>query len=91
MLKNIKKIAEEMTDDQSRNSNSRFRAFSMCKKCFTFFYKKTWHFERPDYLDDYADQEIPVKFTECPACLQEERALLDSESANLAEEVVMTY
>lgn len=77
MLRNIKSIAENWGLDKNRKVNSAFRALTMCKKCYTFYYKKSWHFERPGYLDDYSDQEVPVRFTECPACIDQEVAMYD--------------
>jgi len=67
--------------NQTRNIKSGFRALTMCKKCYTFYYKKAWHFERPEYLDDYVEQEVPVRFTECPACLEQDEALFEKESS----------
>ena len=79
MLRNIKSITQDWVGDKKRNATSQFRALTMCKKCYTFYYKKSWHFEKPDYLDDYVEQEVPVRFTECPACLEQEISLNEQE------------
>ena len=80
MLKQIKSIIEDSILDQKQNIRSGFRALTMCKKCYTFYYRKAWHFERPEYLDDYVEQEVPVRFTECPACLEQDQAMYETES-----------
>ncbi len=56
------------------------KKLTMCWKCFTFYYKNSWHFEKPEYLNRDYEREIPVRFTECPACLEQELALYESES-----------
>jgi len=52
----------------------------MCKKCYTFFYKNSWHLERPEYLEQDCEEEIPVHFTECLACMEQDQALFETES-----------
>ena len=52
----------------------------MCKKCYTFYYKKGWHFERPNYLQEDRKEEISVKFSKCPACMEQKLALYETES-----------
>ncbi len=51
----------------------------MCKKCFTFYYKNSWHFERPEYLNREDEVEVPVHFTECHACLEQDEAQYETE------------
>lgn len=80
MLKKIKSMTEDFLLDRNRSVKSEFRTLTMCKECYTFYYKKSWHFERPEYLKDYIDQEVPVRFTQCPACVEQELAMYDSES-----------
>jgi hypothetical protein len=80
MFKNIKTITEDWVENKNRNVTSNFKALTMCKKCFTFYYKKSWHFERPDYLEEYKDYEVPVRFVECPACLEQDIASYEQES-----------
>ena len=59
------------------------KGLTMCKKCYTFYYKNSWHFESPEYLDQTYEVEIPVHFTKCLACMEQEQALYETES-NLA-------
>ncbi|OHA21003.1 MAG: hypothetical protein A2849_01700 [Candidatus Taylorbacteria bacterium RIFCSPHIGHO2_01_FULL_51_15] len=58
----------------------RVRTLTMCRKCYTFFYRNSWHFERPDYLRMDQDLEIPVRFTECQACMEQEMAFYDMDA-----------
>lgn len=83
MLRNIKSITEDWMLGEIRNANSNFRALTMCKTCHTFYYGRSWHFERPEYLDDYSEQEVPVRFTECPSCVEEKLASYDAESLSI--------
>jgi hypothetical protein len=46
----------------------------MCKKCYTFNYKNSWHFYKPQSLELDGGDDVSVRFTECPTCLQEEAA-----------------
>ncbi|MBA3732863.1 hypothetical protein H0W91_00630 [Patescibacteria group bacterium] len=82
MLRKFKSIANDwVTTQKKRYPNNRaFKSLTMCKKCYTFYYKKSWHFERPDFIDLAAEEEIPVKFTQCPACLEQELSLYENES-----------
>ncbi len=84
MLKKFQSIAQDAKDwvsNQQRRPKGRgLKALTMCKKCYTFYYKKSWHFERPLILDQNPDQEIPVRFTECPACLEQEVSFYDGET-----------
>lgn len=79
MLRRIKSMASNWVGNQKRNVKSKFRVLTMCKKCYTFHYNKSWHFERPEFLNEYMEQEVPVRFTECPACLEQETALYEAE------------
>lgn len=65
----------------SSASGRNFKGLTMCKKCFTFYYKNSWHFERPEYLDQSDEVEIPVHFTECFACMEQDQALYETESS----------
>lgn len=53
---------------------------TMCKKCYTFYYKNSWHLERPAYIEENIDAEIPVRFTECLLCLEQEIASYGAEN-----------
>ena len=52
----------------------------MCKKCYTFYYRNSWHFEMPEELRRDPEAEVPVTFTQCGACRMEEEALYESEA-----------
>ena len=82
MLKKLKLSAEEwVSDHKKRFSESRgVKKLAMCKKCYTFYYKNSWHFDKPLYLDMDYEEEIPVKFTECPACLEQEASQYEIET-----------
>lgn len=57
--------------EKDRNRES-VRKLTMCKKCFTFYYKNSWQFENPLHMEGDVEREVPVRFMECPACLEEE-------------------
>ena len=82
MLKDIKSKAQDWVSGHNKRISERknFGKLKICKKCLTFYYKNSWHFERPLYLEQDIEQEIPVRFTECPACLEQEEAFYESES-----------
>ncbi|MES3004572.1 MAG: hypothetical protein V4690_00495 [Patescibacteria group bacterium] len=61
-----------------------FRALTMCKQCYTFYYKNSWHFEMPNEIDGDSETQVPVRFTQCPACIEQELALYDTESGAFA-------
>lgn len=84
MLKKIKLSAKDWVLDHkkriSSSLDSKVRGLTMCKSCYTFYYKNSWHFEKPSYLEQTRDEEIPVRFTQCPACMEQELALYETES-----------
>ncbi len=59
------------------------KKLTMCKKCYTFYYRNSWHFDRPIALETDADEEIPVQFTKCTACLEQDSVYYDVESSDL--------
>ena len=80
---NLKVKAEDWVAGHKKRiseGHQNLKKITMCKKCFTFYYKNSWHFERPVYLDLDREDEIPVRFTECPACLEMEVASYETES-----------
>lgn len=81
MLKKIKLTARDWIDNSKKRFNveSGPRRLTMCKVCHTFYYKNAWHFDKPEYLNLERDEEIPVRFTECPACIELEEASFESE------------
>lgn len=78
MLKKLKLSTKRFSGD------SFTRKLKMCKKCLTFYYKNSWHFDKPAFLDFSSEEEIPVRFTECPACLEQEISSYDLESGIFA-------
>jgi hypothetical protein len=79
MLKKIRADAKNWLKTNKTEGDTQYRKLTMCKKCFTFYYKKGWHFEKPAYLDSDREEEIPVRFTQCPACLEQEVAAYEME------------
>lgn len=82
MLKNIRSNVENWVVN-NRKKFSRHRAvkkITMCSHCHTFFYNNSWHFDKPLNLDVEDGVEIPVKFTECPACLELENISYEREA-----------
>jgi hypothetical protein len=57
-----------------------YKKLTMCKKCYTFYYKNSWHFEMPGNIKESPEQEIPVLFLQCPSCLEDENASYEMES-----------
>lgn len=81
MLKKIKTMAE-MTKGWVKDKKEKFpknyRTLAMCERCYAFKYRNSWHFKKPEYLN--SEEEIPVIFTQCVACLEQENALYEAES-----------
>jgi len=83
MLKKIKMTAKDwVANHKKRLSEEEYLStrLTMCKKCYTFYYEKSWHFERPLNLNEDDEKEISVRFTECPACVDQEVAMYEVES-----------
>ena len=82
MLKKFKTLAKDWVDDRRRKfpKNRNFRALTMCENCYAFYYKNSWNLQKPMYLNEYHEEEIPVFFTKCSACLEQEEALFERES-----------
>lgn len=54
----------------------------MCRKCYAFKYDNEWHFEKPRHLIYRdPDERVPVKFSQCTACIEESLAIYDMEYA----------
>jgi len=60
--------------------NRAVNRLTMCRTCFTFYYKNSWHFDKPSYFE-VDEKEIPVRFMMCPTCLDLEVASYEMESA----------
>ena len=73
MLKKIKSTVKH-------HFNKNFGTLTMCKKCYAFYYKSVWHFEAPGFIQDEAKREIPLRLTECPACIEMEVTLQERDS-----------
>ncbi len=82
MLKRLKSSAQDWVEGHKKRISAAGgqKKLTMCKKCYTFYYKNSWHFEKPLYLDMDREEEIPVRFTECPACLEQENAQNEMET-----------
>ncbi len=81
MLKKLLKVKKDwiqgMKNYQVRDDAE---VLVMCRKCYAFKYENGWHFERPSYLiEKDADEKISVKFSQCPACIEEALAVYDME------------
>lgn len=76
MLKKLKINAKEWSASQRSKyqAHKSFKKLIMCKKCYTFYYKNSWHFFKPKNVVIDHNEEIPVKFTECSACMEQETA-----------------
>ena len=81
MLKKIKTMTRA-TKDWVRNKREKFpknyRTLTMCERCYAFKYRNSWHFKKPEYMS--SEQEVPVVFTLCAACIEQENALYEKES-----------
>ncbi len=53
---------------------------AVCDNCLAFYYEDSWHEEHPKNLSIYYEEEIPIFFTQCFTCLEEEEALYERES-----------
>ncbi len=82
MLKKFEVSAKEWVANYNKMAQAKRPAkrLTMCRKCYAFHYKRSWHFERPMHLDESREQEVPVLFTECTACLKEEDIFSERES-----------
>jgi heterodisulfide reductase subunit B len=86
MLKKFKTLAEDWAVNQNKRftRDKNFRVLTMCKQCYTFYYRNSWHFERPQLLDTENEPTVAVRFTQCPACVEQETAFYDLESESFA-------
>jgi hypothetical protein len=83
MLKKLKSNAKDWlssSENKFSPADRGVKKLTMCKKCYTFYYRNSWHFERPEFLDKNYEIEVPVHFTECLACMEQEQASYDKES-----------
>ena len=83
MFKKLRQSGEDWVTHQKKSISERntFKKLTMCKKCYTFYYKNSWHFERPSYLEEGREEDVAVHFTECPSCLEQSLAFYESESS----------
>ncbi len=79
MLKRLQRIGSSVKD---RFSGS--RKLVMCRKCHSFYYKRSWHFEAPESAESEIEEEVPVRLTQCSACAEFEATLNDRDSELLA-------
>ena len=83
MLTRIKTLTRDWAEDRRKNfiKNRNSKTLTMCESCYAFYYKNSWHLKKPAYLGEGYEEEVPVFFTQCPACLEQENALYDMESS----------
>ena len=81
MLKKILKTKKEWVQSMRRyQGKEEVGVLEMCRKCYSFRYDNGWHFERPDYLlEKDVNEQISVRFRQCPACVEEALAMYDME------------
>ncbi len=85
MLKNMKTLENvwALRKNKKLSPDSGLRTITMCKRCYTFYYHHSWHFEMPAELQGLdKNDNVAVRFKECPACLGEEAARLEIEDAS---------
>ena len=86
MLTKLKSKTLDWTEGQRKKMGEKgrdFKVITMCEKCYTFYYKNSWHFEKPEEVLASEDYTVPVHFTQCPACLEQEIAY-DMELGSMA-------
>ena len=84
MLKHYKSYTHSWTESKMRKSDkgNSLRSLKMCKKCYTFYYKNSWVYDKPKQQNSWDDEPtISICFTECPACLSEESSKSELESS----------
>ncbi len=79
MLKHLKSFARKYHHKFNKENNR--NTLKMCKKCHTFYYKSSWHFEEPKELEGEYEPVVAVRFTQCSACLEEELVAYDLSDA----------
>lgn len=76
-----KKWAERRKGEKNYKEDSGLKTLRVCRECYTFYYKNSWHFEKPDDVESYRkNSRVSIDFTQCPACLEQELATYDMES-----------
>jgi len=51
--------------------NVETEAIEMCRKCYAFRQRESWHMERPEYFLENEVEEKIVRFILCPTCTEE--------------------
>ena len=74
MFKKIKFSRDKFTKE--------LKKLTMCKKCYSFYYKKIWHFEAPATIQEGEESEIPVRFSQCPACVEQELVMYERDGGD---------
>ena len=81
MLRSFKSLVQgRIAREKKRYARGSFKTLTMCKQCYTFRYKNSWHFEKPELLESEGEATLPVRFVQCPACIEQENAIYESES-----------
>lgn len=88
MLVKFNELAMEWSEGRDKKFSRRkaFQALTMCDKCYTYYYKSSWHFEKPENFPSEHDAAVPVRFTRCAACLEQDEALYVAESYPISSE-----
>jgi|GEM_PF-4798138 len=80
MLRKILKTKRESIQNSKIIHGRESGILEMCRKCYSFKYDNSWHFERPEYLlENDSEEKTSVKFSQCPACIEESLAMYDVE------------
>ncbi len=80
MLKKFKTMTKDWVQDKKDKLPKNYKTLTMCERCYAFKYRNSWHFKRPDRPYFHSEQEVPVIFTQCSACLEQENAMYENES-----------
>lgn len=87
MLKKIKSLTRDTKNWVNEKADKipkmkNYKTLTMCESCYSFRYRNSWHFKKPDWYSQESNKghEIPVIFTQCSACLEQENALFEKES-----------
>jgi len=77
MLITFKTAVQEWARQKSKAfpENETFKILTMCKRCYAFYYKNSWHSEKPDGIDYHRNSTIPIRLTRCGACLENDGVL----------------
>ncbi|MDQ3245243.1 MAG: hypothetical protein M3P22_02790 [bacterium] len=84
MLNKILRSQAEWRENykNKEEKNEIFETLKMCHCCYAFKYAGAWHFEEPSYIKERdSEEEVSIKFTKCPNCIEELLSQFDREFA----------